>query len=185
MDKEINRIRISKLYSENNIFDQIEFHDGVNLILGEKYDDSIVSGRKTNGVGKSLSIEFLDFCFLNDYAYSRLKKIPESILPLEENILLDLEIGEDQLTIKRNRKEESQPIFIRKGKIVSFDKLSDARNYLSELLFASTTGINIPSFRNLLSILMRDERCEFVDVLACHEATRRIPVDLTPHLYLM
>lgn len=185
MDKEINRIRISKLYSENNIFDEIEFHDGVNLILGEKYDDSIVSGRKTNGVGKSLSIEFLDFCFLNDYAYSRLKKIPESILPLEENILLDLEIGEDQLTIKRNRKEESQPIFIREGKIVSFDKLSDARNYLSELLFASTTGINIPSFRNLLSILMRDERCEFVDILACHEATRRIPVDLTPHLYLM
>lgn len=185
MDKEINRIRISKLYSENNIFDQIEFHDGVNLILGEKYDDSIVSGRKTNGVGKSLSIEFLDFCFLNDYAYSRLKKIPESILPLEENILLDLEIGEDQLTIKRNRKEESQPIFIKEGKTVSFDKLSDARNYLSELLFASTTGINIPSFRNLLSILMRDERCEFVDILACHEAARRIPVDLTPHLYLM
>ncbi len=185
MDKEINRIRISKLYSENNIFEPIEFHDGVNLILGEKYDDSIVAGRKTNGVGKSLCIEFLDFCFLNDYAYSRLKKIPESILPLEENILLDLEIGENQLTIKRNRKEEAQPIFIREGKNVSFDKLSDARNYLSELLFAHTTGISIPSFRNLLSILMRDERSEFVDILECHEVARRIPPDLTPHLYLM
>jgi uncharacterized protein YydD (DUF2326 family) len=185
MDKEINRIRISKLYSENNIFDPIEFHDGINLILGEKYDDSKVSGRKTNGVGKSLSIEFLDFCFLNDYSTSRLKKIPESILPLEESILLDLDIGENQLTIKRNRKEESQPFFIREGKVVSFDKLSDARNYLNELLFASTTKVIIPSFRNLFSILMRDERSEFVDILACHEATRRIPVDLTPHLYLM
>jgi len=183
MDKEINRIRISKLYSENNIFEPIKFHDGVNLILGEKYDDSIVSGRKTSGVGKSLCIEFLDFCFLSDYDYSRLKKIPESILPLDENILLDLEIGENQLTIKRNRKNEAQPIFIRDGKNVSFEKLSDAKNYLSELLFAQTTGI--PSLRNLLSILMRDERSEFVNILECHDVARRIPVDLTPHLYLM
>ncbi len=185
MDKKINRIRINKLYSENNVFELIEFHDGINLILGEKYDDSIVSGRKTNGVGKSLCIEFIDFCLLNDYAFSRLKKIPESILPLEENIYLDLDIGENHLTIKRNRKEESQPIIIKAGKIVSFDKLSDARNYLSELLFAHTTGISIPSFRSLLSILMRDERSEFHDILECHEIARRIPVDLTPHLYIM
>ena len=66
MDKEINRIRINRLYSENNFFDEIVFHDGVNLILGEKYDNSSVKGRKTNGVGKSMSIEFLDFCFLGD-----------------------------------------------------------------------------------------------------------------------
>lgn len=63
MGKKINRIHISRLYSENNIFEPILFHDGVNLILGEKYDDSIVSGRKTNGVGKSLCIKFIDFCF--------------------------------------------------------------------------------------------------------------------------
>ncbi len=67
MGKEIKRIRINRLYSENGIFDEIQFHDGVNIILGEKYDDSLVRGRKTNGVGKSMSIEFLDFCFLNDY----------------------------------------------------------------------------------------------------------------------
>ena len=67
MGKEINRIRLNRLYSENNIFEEITFHDGVNIILGEKYDDRSVKGRKTNGVGKSMSIEFLDFCFLNDY----------------------------------------------------------------------------------------------------------------------
>lgn len=67
MGKEINHIRINGLYSENHIFEEISFHDGVNIILGEKYDDSFIRGRKTNGVGKSMSIEFLDFCFLNDY----------------------------------------------------------------------------------------------------------------------
>ena len=56
MGKEINRIRINRLYSENDIFEAIPFHDGVNIILGEKYDDSLVRGRKTNGVGKSMSM---------------------------------------------------------------------------------------------------------------------------------
>lgn len=46
MDKEVNRIRINKLYSENNIFDEIKFHDGVNIILGEKYDNSTIRGKK-------------------------------------------------------------------------------------------------------------------------------------------
>jgi uncharacterized protein YydD (DUF2326 family) len=185
MDKEIKRIRISKLYSENNFFDTITFHDGINLILGEKYDNSIVAGRKTNGVGKSLCIEFIDFCFLNDYADSRLKKIPGDIIPFSENILLDLEIGESKLTIKRNRKDESKPLIVRNGKDVSFDKLADAKNYLNDLLFTDSAKANIPSFRSLLSILMRDERSEFVDILECHDVLKRIPADLTPHLFLI
>ena len=52
MGKEINRIRLNRLYSENNVIEEIIFHDGVNIILGEKYDNSSVKGRKTNGVGK-------------------------------------------------------------------------------------------------------------------------------------
>ena len=106
MDNEINRIRLCRLYSENKLFDDIVFHDGINLILGEKYDESIIKGRKTNGVGKSLSIDFLNFCLLSDYNYSRLKKVPEEVFGMDENIVLDMEIGSDKFTIKRNRKEE-------------------------------------------------------------------------------
>ena len=185
MDKEINRIRINRLYSENNIFDEIIFHDGVNLILGEKCDDATVAGRKTNGVGKSMSIEFLDFCFLNEYKDSRIKKIPENIVPMEEDIILELEIGQNQVTIKRNRKNEATPHLIRNGKHVSFEKFSDARNYLAGLVFNKLDGNNVPSFRNILSILMRDERSEFIDILKCHELTKSIPIDLTSHLYIL
>ena len=109
MGKEINRIRLNRLYSENNIFEEIIFHDGVNIILGEKYDDRSVKGRKTNGVGKSMSIEFLDFCFLNDYDKSRIVKIPKEIFPVEENVILDLDIGLETVTIKRNRKQADKP----------------------------------------------------------------------------
>lgn len=185
MGKEISRIRLNRLYSESNIFEEISFHDGVNIILGEKYDDSSVKGRKTNGVGKSMSIELLDFGFLNDYEKSRIAKIPKEVFPLEENVILDLDIGDEAITIKRNRKQADQPVIIREGRTVSFDKLQDAREYLTGLIFPKLNGKKVPSFRNLFSILMRDERSEFTDIIKCHDLTKKIPDDLSAHLFLL
>ena len=185
MGKEISRIRLNRLYSESNIFEEISFHDGVNIILGEKYDDSSVKGRKTNGVGKSMSIEFLDFGFLNDYEKSRIAKIPKEVFPLEENVILDLDIGDEAITIKRNRKQADQPVIIREGRTVSFDKLQDAREYLTGLIFPKLNGKKVPSFRNLFSILMRDERSEFTDIIKCHDLTKKIPDDLSALLFLL
>lgn len=185
MGKEISRIRLNRLYSENNIFEEISFHDGVNIILGEKCDESSVKGRKTNGVGKSMSIEFLNFGFLNDYEKSRIAKIPKEVFPLEENVILDLDIGDEAITIKRNRKQADQPVIIREGKTVSFDKLQDAREYLTGIIFPKLNGKKVPSFRNLFSILMRDERSEFADIIKCHDLTKKIPDDLSAHLFLL
>lgn len=185
MGKEIKRIRLNRLYSENNVFEEISFHDGINIILGEKYDDSSVKGRKTNGVGKSMCIEFLDFCFLSDYDKSRVAKIPKEVFPLEENIILDLDIGAETIIIKRNREQADQPVIIRGGKTVSFDKLQDARDYLTGIIFLELNGKTVPSFRNLFSILMRDERSEFKDIIKCHDLTKKIPDDLTAHLFLL
>ena len=185
MGKEISRIRLNRLYSENNIFEEISFHDGVNIILGEKCDESSVKGRKTNGVGKSMSIEFLDFGFLNDYEKSRIAKTPKEVFPLEENVILDLDIGDEAITIKRNRKQADQPVIIREGKTVSFDKLQDAREYLTGIIFPKLNGKKVPSFRNLFSILMRDERSEFADIIKCHDLTKKIPDDLSAHLFLL
>ena len=181
MGKEISRIRLNRLYSESNIFEEISFHDGVNIILGEKYDDSSVKGRKR----KSMSIEFLDFGFLNDYEKSRIAKIPKEVFPLEENVILDLDIGDEAITIKRNRKQADQPVIIREGRTVSFDKLQDAREYLTGLIFPKLNGKKVPSFRNLFSILMRDERSEFTDIIKCHDLTKKIPDDLSAHLFLL
>ena len=185
MGKEINRIRLNRLSSENNVFEEISFHDGVNIILGEKFDDRSVKGRKTNGVGKSMSIEFLDFCFLSDYDKSRIAKIPKEVFPLEENVILDLDIGTEAVTIKRNRKQADKPVIIRADKQVSFDKIQDARDYLTGIIFSELNGKKVPSFRNLFSILMRDERSEFTDIIKCHDLTKKVPDDLSVHLFLL
>ncbi|MCS6066847.1 AAA family ATPase [Klebsiella variicola subsp. variicola] len=66
-------IRINKLYSEPLSFEPIEFKEGINLILGESDESS----NKTNGVGKSLLIEFINFGLMKDYSRSRLSKNPK------------------------------------------------------------------------------------------------------------
>lgn len=164
MGQKVKRLKINRLSSENNKFDEILFHDGINLILGEKYDASTVRGRKTNGVGKSMCIEFIDFGFLCDYKRSRLYRIPEETFPMDEYIILDLEIGDEAITVKRNRKQADRPIIIRGGKENTFEKIADARLYLMEIVYAELGGKEVPSFRNLLSVLMR---CPTADCGRC------------------
>ena len=132
-----------------------------------------------------MSIEFFDFCFLNDYKRSRIAKVPQEVFPLEENIILNLDIGMEFVTIKRNRKQADQPVIIREDKITSFDKIQDAREYLTGIIFSKLNGKMVPSFRNLFSILMRDERSEFTDIIKCHDLTKKIPDDLSAHLFLL
>ena len=67
-------LRINKLYSIPESFEPVSFDSGINIILGEKD----VSSNKTNGVGKTLLIEFINFCLLKEFKSSRVSKIPHS-----------------------------------------------------------------------------------------------------------
>lgn len=183
MDKEVSDIRLIRLYNASNLFDPIKFKPGINLILGEKYDEETISGRKTNGVGKSLSIVFLDFCLLSDYSHSRIRKIPEEVFPLEEDVKLDLVIGSNNLTIIRNRKNAEQPIIIRNDTVIKFEKIADARSYIQDLLYSVSRASSVPSMRSLFSLLIRDEESEFKDILSCHNLAQKIPNDFSPHLF--
>ena len=99
MGEEVKRVRLNRLYSEGDYFDEIIFHDGINLILGEKYDETTTRGRKTNGVGKSMSIEFLDFGLLSDYEKSRVERITEDIFPVEDYVILEMVSGGESILI--------------------------------------------------------------------------------------
>ena len=99
-----------------------------------------------------MSIEFLDFCFLNDYEKSRIVKIPKEVFPVEENVILDLDIGQETVTIKRNRKQADKPILIREGKTVSFDKIQDARDYAPLRLRAAL--VPVANFGSQISWLL-------------------------------
>lgn len=183
-------IRIKKLYSEPALFDPIEFFEGINLILGERVkseETSIRQYQKTNGVGKSLCIEFINFCLLKSTEDSRVMLIPEEVLKPDTKILLDILIGSKEFTICRTAKNPDKPSFIMEGQEVMFDSLLDAGAYLAKYLFKDIDFKNdqCPSFRELMGPILRDETSEFKELLQCYDIKRKV-VDrilCKPHLY--
>lgn len=172
-------IRINKLYSEPFSFEPIEFKKGINLILGEKDKSS----NKTNGVGKSLLIEFINFGLMKDYSRSRLSKIPDTVFPEKTYICLDFFINKNHIISKRSISEESTPTLFINGIKKSFTSIDDANNFLTILMFEDNKTLPHTTFRSMLGPLIRDERSEFKSIIDCFDTKARIPPDFAPHLF--
>jgi uncharacterized protein YydD (DUF2326 family) len=173
-------LKIKRLYTEPEVTDPIPFSEGLNLILGEKDDSS----DKRNGVGKSLCIEFINFALLKQRSHSRVALIPREVFSPETYVCLDIEIHGKPYTIKRSLKEAEEPSLIEANHEFKFAKIEDATKYLTEKLFASVTS-NYPTFREMLGLLIRDERSEFKSLVNCYDTKLRIPENYAPHLYLL
>ncbi len=176
-------IRLKKLYSVPTSFDPIVFESGFNIVLGEKSEGN----NKTNGVGKTMSIEFLNFCLLKKTTDSRVTLIPETVLDTDTVVYLDFNINFDSLTISRALKTPDLVTLFKNGnEILSNETLEQASEYLGNLYFeefpSHATRI---SFRNLLNPIIRDERSEFKDIIQCFDTAKRIPSDYKPHLFFL
>lgn len=175
-------IKIERLYTEPEYFKPIKFETGINLIIGDRTEGN----PKTNGVGKSMCIEFINYCLLKQQKGSRIDKIPKTQFPLGVKIMLDLVINGNQFTIVRTREKSEEVLIINGNEELFFDRISDASDYLKNLLFAEQpSNLVFPSFRQLLSPLIREERSEFKDLISCFDTKKRIPPDYIPHLYLL
>lgn len=175
-------IRLRKLYTFPEITKPIIFEDGLNFILGERDESS----NKTNGVGKSMSIEFLNFCLLRKEGGSRVLKIPKNILSPDTQICLDIEINNQPFTIIRTTEQSDKPEIVIKGKRVQFDTIDNALKYLNDIFYSKGSDINLnPSFRELINPSLRDERSEFKDIVSYFDTKNRIPADFLTPLYLM
>ncbi len=173
-------MRIKRLYTEPATIDPITFKTGVNFILGESDETS----SKNNGVGKSLCIEFLNFCFLKRKSDSRVAKVPKDFFDPTTFICVDFELNGDQYTIRRSLHESERPRISVGDLETIYAKIEDATNFLTGKMFP---GLSDPSvgFRVMLGPLIRDERSEFKSIVAAYDTKARIPDDYAPHLMLL
>jgi len=175
-------IRLLKLYSIPEIFDSITFESGLNLIVGEKSEGS----NKTNGVGKSICIEFLNYCLLKKPSDSRVTLIPDTSLDQDSIISLSLTINGNAIVISRSIKNPDNIVITKGDHVIDFDNIDAASDYLSNLYYEKfpvyTERI---SFRNLLAPIIRDERSEFKDIIKCFDTDKNIPRDFKPHLFFL
>ncbi|NTV41099.1 MAG: DUF2326 domain-containing protein [Candidatus Moranbacteria bacterium] len=181
------RIKLLKLHSSPEIFKPIEFQDGINLIMGEKVEtDNVKKGKKTNGVGKSLSVEFINFCLLKTGSNSRVMKIPFDKFSDGTQIILDLEINSQNLRIIRTKGNPENPTIIKDGKSIDFSNLDDANQYLGKILFSGTSENVDISFREFLGPFLREEGSEFKDIMMCYESNsqKTIPPAIKPSAFI-
>lgn len=176
-------LKINRLYSEPEIFNPISFDFGVNIILGEKSEKT----NKKIGVGKSVCIEFINFCLLKRISDSRLNLIPQKNAEIiDSQIKLDFDFNDKRVIISRSIGKPEQVSIQIDGERNHFEKLDDASEYLGNLYFekypANTKRL---SFRNLLQPIIRDERSEFKDLIQCFDTIKRVPSDYSPHLFFL
>ncbi|MDQ0593487.1 uncharacterized protein YydD (DUF2326 family) [Chryseobacterium ginsenosidimutans] len=176
-------IKINRLYSEPQIFEPISFEYGINIIMGEEAE----STNKKIGVGKSICIEFINFCLLKRISDSRLNLIPKKYSDITESqIKLDLDFNDKKITISRSIKNQEEITIFVNGEEKIFDRLDDASDYLGSLYFELfPANLKRLSFRNLLQPIIRDERSEFKDLIQSHDTKKRIPSDFGPHLFYL
>lgn len=169
-------MRLIKLYSFPKLFEEITFYSGMNIISGDKN----LTSDKTNGVGKSLCVDFINFCLLKNYKYTRLSKIPSKLLN-NADIFLELEVNDIFLTIKRSSTRPEHVTIFFNNTTIKFEKLDDAKDYINNLYFGDTN--HYPSFRSILGPIIRDESSEFKSLINCYDTNLRIPPDYSPHLF--
>ena len=176
-------IKINRLYSEPEIFTPISFDFGVNIIMGDKSEKT----NKKIGVGKSVCIEFINFCLLKRISDSRLNLIPKkNDEVIDSQIKLDFDFNNRKVIISRSISKPEQVSIQIDSEQIQFEKLDDASEYLGNIYFenypANTKRI---SFRNLLQPIVRDERSEFKDLIKCFDTNKNIPADYSPHLFYL
>ncbi|MCL4208394.1 DUF2326 domain-containing protein [Patescibacteria group bacterium] len=183
-------ITLKQLYFEPDTIkgkkiNPIVFKKGLNILLGERSDNS----EKMNSVGKSLAIEMINYCLFSDFS-SRINKIPNDVLSEEQLICLDLEIETKQriknITIKRKRNSKSPILLIVDENEQEFEKLDDAKEWFESIIFEGSENVLKPSIRNLLSILIREEKSSFDDILRPFANKKFFNFNdaIKPHLYL-
>lgn len=176
--------RLHRLASEPEAFDPITFHPGVNLILGERStEDTSTQGKKVNGVGKSLAVDFIHFGLLRKISDTRISKIPDGVLPDDLVVILEATVGHQRVTIRRSISEPNHPTIRTQSGETIFESLDDAQEFLGGLLFESDTNAGQVSFRQVVSLLMRDEASGFADIL--NPFGGRAELGIAPHFYLL
>lgn len=162
---------IHKVFADNHNFKEVNFTNGLNIVLGSKSSDSDDKDTR-NGVGKTLLIDIINFCLGSHIdKNSKLKKI-DLIKDWTFSIIIDL-YG-TKCTVSRSI-DEPGTVFV-KGDFSNFPKqpqptldghyykLKDWTELLGNYNFNLNETLDYkPSFRSLISYFIRNTPEAYLD----------------------
>jgi uncharacterized protein YydD (DUF2326 family) len=149
---------LKSLYSEpSGLFEPIHFKDGVNFIFGKK-DKTTDSKNSLNGIGKSTSLELIDFCLLSDFnKSSRLKKEKVKLEGYKIVLEFTFQNSDESYVIKRSVDNLKELEFGTLNSIALYSNQS-VKSKLFNLIFDANTysgTLKESWFRYLLTFFMK------------------------------
>jgi uncharacterized protein YydD (DUF2326 family) len=180
-----------KISNGDVTINEINFHQGLNLIVDETPEDpsSTTTG---NNVGKTTVLRLVDYCFGGDgkniYQDTEFKKQPNTAIEnflKNNNILITVELVADlddpsseKVIIKRNFLQYSKKIQSVNGQSISNNIEFDKK--LKELVFK--TDVDKPTFRQIISKNIRDEKNKMTNIVKILNSFA--PIEAYEALYL-
>ena len=127
---------LKKIYSQPKLFDEVEFHSGINFIMGI-YEKTKKDKRERglNGVGKSTLIRLIDFALLSDESKAKNFDIRKNDFLKGISIILEFEAWDKEYIIKRSFENNNNPQFGKNiTKLVEYN-INDLRKILGSIFF--------------------------------------------------
>jgi predicted nucleic acid-binding Zn-ribbon protein len=161
-------LRLIRLYSDEDHFEPIDFKPGLNIIRGSnsKNESGEVESRRQNGVGKSLSIDLIDFCMLRSEQYSRIFEINDKYLPRNSYVNLHFKVDDGEYILSRNKADQ---VLLREVNGLSKEYgVSDAKRLLGTLIGIGDKEI---SLRDYMNFFIKNEDYTYTDFNELYRGT--------------
>jgi len=151
-------LTLKRLYSETELFEEITFQPGLNLILGS-YSDKGIGKEGENGIGKSSIIRLIDFAFLSTSAKTIFKDRKYSFLT-GNTFTLEFILDDTIYSIKRIFDKDYTIWFSEnQNGYIEYEE-SELKEILGNKFFMSDDYIGIVEpiwFRNLIHFFIKDD----------------------------
>jgi uncharacterized protein YydD (DUF2326 family) len=149
-----------RLYSETNLLlDDVEFHPGINIILGKYSGDK--EARGINGIGKSSLVRLIDYAFLSEKAQKIFSKPLYDFLREEDhNIVLEFRVKDRNYFIKRHFRKDDSVYFGETPDDLGEYRKSELKSILLDKLFPIKDNkifFEGKRFRSLMNFFVKDD----------------------------
>ena len=145
-------MQLIKLSANKPSFHTVNFKPGFNIILGKKSNPDSNDLHKTfNGVGKSLVIQLIHFCFASDKIEDFTQKLPEWEFTLE------FELNGKNYKVIRNTTNQGKILL--NGEELSLDEY---RKFLKKEAFGIQEDIGFLTFRSQIIRFIRPTKGSYL-----------------------
>lgn len=151
-------VKLKKLYSKTNLFDEVPFKEGINVIYG-KYSNEDGATGALNGIGKSTIIRLVDYLFGSESGKEFFDVSNYKFLE-GEDAFLEIEINDKTFLIKKSFSKPNEIYFGKTEDNLEKYSLIEFRKLMGSLAFLETNEnlfIENKDFRDLIGFYIKDD----------------------------